>query len=161
MNEKLLKLLEHLLVGGSVENGGKLKYSFAGFILRDDVDGTTENVSTKKLENMEIYLDDKDKEILELKKQLIVKDRELFELKEPSHSRAGCHYKHLSVDEVGEIEQIFISTPFASVINICATYNSSTSVVGRIRNGIHVKSSSWFSKRFKEALDEANKSDSN
>lgn len=164
MNLKTLELLEHLLDGGTVGNQGGELFTFSGFVLvhsNGSDEGSSADFSEKLLNNMEVYLDEKDIQILELKKQLIKKDKELFELKEPRRSRVGSHYKHLSIDEVREIEEIFIKNPYTSIQLICNTYNSSTSVVSRIRSGIHVKSITGFTKLFEGALNEANKSDSN
>lgn len=158
--EKLIQLLENSVNDGILVDGGGNKCSFAGFTVKTN--SSTKTLSLNQFLSLDIYLSDEEKHILSLQSQIdsleaklkvseelrldqrrcsIRDTREAHEIADNATKKPRASYKHLSRDEVEEIELMFRKDKSTSVNCIVGAYETSTSVIYRIRLGEHTKSS--------------------
>ena len=154
--EHKLKLIEHIINGGSIEYNGE-QFSPDSLLVDDD-----RIISFDELDDCKIYLSNKDKHILELEEivnslgkqvQLLSKQkrkvaqnaREQQESIDSKSTRIKSPYrKHLTNEEIREIEKIFTHDFRTKAGIVITSYGISEPVASKIRLGKHGKSSSTY-----------------
>lgn len=115
-----------------------------GFVLGLEHQSITESeeYDLKEVENLEIYISKEMQEIEKLNR-IIKQQQELIEkLSTPQGKRKG--YKHLTKEEISEIEEIFMSEKSIDLEDIAKVYDSSLQTIKRIEKGNHTKTSSKY-----------------
>jgi len=138
MKEKLKALFHGKPLVDSDENILFLKGVELG--KKDGLYKDTDGYELSELENFEVYVNPLQKEIDRLMLVIQNQQGQITKLMQPKGDGRKFH-RHLTKEEVLEIENIFKLKPKTDIELIISTYSSSYSVIHNIINHTHSKSS--------------------
>jgi len=137
----MTEIIKTLVKGKPVKDDNSKILYLKGFILgsKENDIGACDDYDFEQVEELEVYISEEMREIAKLKEVIRLQEEAIEKLSKPKKQRKG--YRHLSLEEVMEIEAIFKKDPFIKESLVVNTYATSHSVVNRIKNGVHPKSS--------------------
>ena len=138
----MLEQVKAILKGKAVKDEEGNLLFLKGFVLGGRTDSINQGTDfdMEDMEKLAVYTSPEEIEISRLKLIVTRMQEELDKLNEKHSAKPRSKYKHLTKAEVLEIEEIFKKKPSTSVQLIVDSYDTSSSVISRVRAHKHPKS---------------------